>query len=367
MSTRLHHLMKRYPSITAENMLAMYNKQFQQYNQMLVTLNLAMSKSEIQRQDTIDVCATGKPTANAQDIPELNITDDMSENMSRFIQDPETGFYHILPCFSTGVFRVNQGRYIYFQVMDLNIEQKAFRVMLRDYREVKQLSNTGVQSAWEPGIYGIAKIAYKSDTDEYEILANKEDSHLFHEIYQQISPSQLEWNRMQKDAWQYLALANAKATEAKLDAMQTNNVIELARVFMRYTTLSNFILNSHKPKIAPGQEDKQARNREIAKSKSNKSNSNPPSDNKNPEIPEKLVRNVGLIKITSTRTPRTPSSKSIKNYKIPSWTSRGHTRTYKSGKTVYVRPSVHHRKALKNPENKIPQSVINVIDNTDKK
>ena len=123
-----------------------------------------------------------------------------------------------------------------------------------------------------------------------------------------------------------------------------------------------------RPKIAPGQKDKLEHNKSISNKSKAGHKKNPDGQEKqnpNPEdIPEKIIRNVGLIRMTSARPPKVFSSKSIRNYKIPSWTARGHTRHYKSGKTVYIRPTVRHRKALKNPDGKIPQSVINIVNNT---
>lgn len=35
----------------------------------------------------------------------------------------------------------------------------------------------------------------------------------------------------------------------------------------------------------------------------------------------------------------------MRNFHVDAWKTRGHMRTYKSGKTVYIKETTHHRKA----------------------
>lgn len=62
---------------------------------------------------------------------------------------------------------------------------------------------------------------------------------------------------------------------------------------------------------------------------------------------ERKIRTIGTISITSKSVPHAPTQKSAAKYVIASWQTRGHIRHYKSGKTVYIKPSIHHRHALK--------------------
>lgn len=361
-SKNINRVLSRFPNLSQDELTKIYSKQFQEYNQELVNRNLAMSEEAIKKQDTIDLRSLGARTKVAHDMPEINISSDMAQTLMPYIKDKSTGFYRTIPCFSKGVIRTNTSRYIYFEVINLDMEKKRYSVMLRDYALLEMSDGSTI---WQPGIYGTAEILSNDADEEYEIRAAEEDCVLFYEIYQQISTKSLGWNRIQRTAWKEIAIANAKTMADRLKSQETNNVVQLARLFLRYVSLSNFILESNKPKIAPGQKEKLERNKSLSnKLKSAKQADQSSESGQTPnEIPEKLIRNVGLIKIVSEKTPRVFSSKSIKNYKVPSWTSRGHTRRYKSGKVVYVKPSVHHRKALKNPDGKIPQSVINIVDN----
>ena len=38
----------------------------------------------------------------------------------------------------------------------------------------------------------------------------------------------------------------------------------------------------------------------------------------------------------------------VRNFHVDAWKTRGHMRTYKSGKTVYIKETTHHRKAHNN-------------------
>lgn len=362
------HVLAKFPNLKMTELVKIYANQFRQYNQELVLRKLALSQDELQALDCIDMRAIGAKSADKHTVPELNLPDELSKGLTDYINDTDMGFYRTLPCFSEGALRLNTDRYIYFKVLHIDLENRKYKVLLRDYANA--VSNG--EKLWQPGVYGITTVMNEPDSDSYEIKAEEPDCTLFYDIYRQISPKELGWNRIQKTAWTEIALANAKSASDKMKQAGTNNVIQLACLFLRYITIANFILENNKPKIAPGQKEKQEHNKRISK----KSKSMPKESSQAQEqpdnavldaIPEKLIRNIGLIKIVSTRTPKVFSSKSIRNYKIPSWTSRGHTRKYKSGKIVYVRPAVHHRKALKNQNGKIPQSVINLVNNNAEK
>ena len=76
---------------------------------------------------------------------------------------------------------------------------------------------------------------------------------------------------------------------------------------------------------------------------------------------KQIVRAVGPnIVIRSVKMPKLADETLIRHYHVAAWNARGHVRTYKSGKQVYVRPSVHHRKCMVNQPQLIPQTIIKV-------
>ena len=71
----------------------------------------------------------------------------------------------------------------------------------------------------------------------------------------------------------------------------------------------------------------------------------PPADTaKTP--PERIARRVGALRIVSVGPPMPPDRKTVRNYVTASWSVRGFTRKCKSGKTVYVKPSIRRRRSL---------------------
>ena len=362
-SDNVSEILYQYSPMTQAELSQIYTGMFEQYNNELQKRGLVLTEKQVKALDTIDMRGLAGQTKSPNQVPEVNLPSGMAQQVQDFVADENLSFYRMLPCFSKGAFRINTDRYIYFEVQKLDLEHKTYDVLVRDYALIPKTG--GYQEpVWQGGIYGLVTIVYENTKDNYEVRAPEDSCILFSKIYQQISPKELGWDKMRKDIWRKIALSNAWSAEKLLKKSNTNNIIQLARLFMYYVMLSNFILDSNKPKIAPGQRAKQEHNKSI--SNKSKSRQNKTSEaNTQLEIPEKLVRNVGMIRIISTRTPRTFSSKSIRNYRVPTWTARGHTRTYKSGKTVYIKPATCHRKALKDVDGKIPQSIINIVNNTE--
>ena len=75
-----------------------------------------------------------------------------------------------------------------------------------------------------------------------------------------------------------------------------------------------------------------------------------------------IIRNMSSgIVIKSRAVPKAPTEESVRRYKLAAWNTRGHVRHYKTGKTVYIKPSVHHRKCLKDKGiEAVPQTIIEI-------
>ncbi|SDW49173.1 hypothetical protein SAMN05216391_10932 [Lachnospiraceae bacterium KHCPX20] len=73
---------------------------------------------------------------------------------------------------------------------------------------------------------------------------------------------------------------------------------------------------------------------------------------------KRITRIVNGITFLSKIKPKHPTYKGLRHFTCASWSVRGHVRTYKSGKTVYVRPHEKHRKSLTEQETKKARLVI---------
>lgn len=69
------------------------------------------------------------------------------------------------------------------------------------------------------------------------------------------------------------------------------------------------------------------------------------SENKQ-DVTKHKTRHLGRIKITSEKKPSAPSMKKIIRYSTAEWSRRGFVRHYKSGKTVFVKPTTVKRKCI---------------------
>ncbi len=345
----LRQFAARYANVGPEAVMAAYRKIYSQYNHALVNRGLAMSEEEIKSKDMIDMTALHSRPVNAWDAPGLDFDQEMARDYNTFMNDPQAGFYRALPCFDEAVLKLNTGRFVYFKVESVDFESESYRIYLRDYILREAL--------WQPGTCGEATIAREPNKTQFTLQSGTDDALLFDQIYRQIPLNQFDWTRMERSLWRDVIIKNAEAVRDMLAGKQTNNLVELGRLFMRYITVMNFFMERYRPKLAPGQKRKPPAP-DMKSNRSNKSNHEPNKNDTGTDAPERLVRTIGMIRVISASAPRRTTSKSFRYYRVESWTARGHVRKYKSGKTVYIRPTVHHRKALAGNKSGPPQSVV---------
>ena len=118
--------------------------------------------------------------------------------------------------------------------------------------------------------------------------------------------------------------------------------MELCKIFLHCTNVLNFFLANEKPKT------QRKKNTKLISHEIN---------TECVDIPRKLVRTIGKITVKSEKIPKQSTERTVIKYKVASWKRRGFIRHYKSGKTVYIKETTHHRHCL-NDETQTPQSVI---------
>ena len=64
-------------------------------------------------------------------------------------------------------------------------------------------------------------------------------------------------------------------------------------------------------------------------------------------MPKRIIRNVGSMRISSEKIPKVPSPETVTHYKVAVWKARGGIRRYKNGKVTTFAPCVKHRQCLK--------------------
>lgn len=74
----------------------------------------------------------------------------------------------------------------------------------------------------------------------------------------------------------------------------------------------------------------------------------------------KRIREIHGIRILSEKSPKLSTEEILRHYHLENWNVRGHIRHYKNGKTVYIKPTVHHRKALKGTQTPPVQTILHI-------
>lgn len=148
-----------------------------------------------------------------------------------------------------------------------------------------------------------------------------------------IPPTELPWSSVEKELWEEIILQNAVDQEARWKNHGFHDVFAATSEFTRLISITNFLLSNHRPVLIKEPSDKPAAKRQATTK---------------PKTAEKTrsVRTVGPIRVISVRPPKAPNEKTIRNYVTAAWTVRGHTRTYKSGKTVYIKPGTRRRRSM---------------------
>lgn len=320
------------------------------YHEALIENGYGISKEELKSKDLIDMRAV-KKAGSPSDFPELPLNN--SPEYLDYVQT-ENMFYRAIPCFREGAVRANNARYIHFQVERLEMDSLTIVLFLQDY-----MMALGV---WTPGVSGRVTLRFTPDTREVTLTTDPESKFLYSRIYRMLDYKAMFKNRGDIEIWEKIVQSYADRTEQAMGQRDTDNLIELAKIFCQYVSLMNFYLLRNRPKIVPGQKKKP-----VAKPKTPDTPESEPSTNMTvPEPPKRLVRTIGMISVQSEKAPRAVTERNPPAYKIASWKTRGFQRKLKSGKVVWVTESVHHRKALKQ-DGTVPQSVIQVKNNGAKK
>lgn len=301
-----------------------YTSIYQQYLNRLQALPEYKSREDLMALDRIDlsgVIDAGKSREN----------DRLGDDLSAWLEKIDHVFYACIPCFETGVLLHSRNRITYFEIRNLDLDAERITLFLRDYMA------SGTTEHMEPGISftvtmdahlenGMLSTGFAIDENAVENFTN---------LYSRISAFELRWGPYETAMWEQVILQNAADQLARFQALNTSPAAQLSQKFCHSIIMSNFCLSNHRPKLEkpePGD-----RSPERASSAGTAT----PHD---PNAPR--VRTVGTVKFVSTRAPKCPTAKTVRQYTVASWPTRGHMRTYKSGKTVWVKPTVHYRKAL---------------------
>lgn len=318
------------------------NDIIRQYNQKLIEIGYGLSRKELKKKDFIDLRPIFRKSDTTIEIPRVD-KDYIKDYNDWCDLTMHHSFYNSIPCFQEGVYQINRDRYIYWNIKDLNIEKQEMTVFIMDYM--------ACPTFWEPGVSGTVQMKMEENADSGTFSIDEENMCLFSKIYQMIPYTELHWNKSEIQVWESIIVKFAIKAEKKLNKAETNNVAELYKLFVTYTNLFNYFLAKNKPKAI--------RTKQKHKTPEIQTATTAPQ-------PKKLTRTIGIISVKSEKPPKLPTEKTLVKYKVASWKTRGFIRHLKSGKTIYIKESIHHRKCLNETESNPPQTVIKIKSHNNK-
>ena len=296
-----------------------HRRMFQQYETELAALPEYTPLSKLWTMDRIDITALDNTSLDKETT---------TQGLLDYLHATRPYVYTCIPCFEQGCLFLTQGRRIEFQIDRVDVDNNTLWVRLRDH--VKVGDN------WSLGIGCLAGITMDLKDDQIitKYTIDSEGSESFAEMYTKLSPARLHWNQSQVRMWEQIMLQNAVDQNARFAAHNASPMQSLAQMFHHAILYSNYFLSKFKPVI---EREPKARASQHTPGKSAPKQANPVR-----------TRTVGTIRFVSAAPPKQTRAKTIRTYTVSSWLTRGHTRHYKSGKTAYIKPSTHHRRALQN-------------------
>ena len=312
----------------------------QDYNRRLISDLGMMTRRDIKKKDIVDL----RPLFDLKQIPEWQAPNPNLDFEDRLYVTQDY-YYCYIPCFEEGVYHVNAGRYIYWKLKRLDLANHRMTLFLQDFIYYAE------SSGWQPGIYG--DITWQFEDPEHALenaLASKTPMPCdfkpapdavvnYVQMYKLINIRKLNWNANDRKNWKNIVMKNAQnGCDVMLQKTGSDNLNSLAAMFTSYTLKTNRILSEHKAAgrsqpVSDQEHHEYTEQKKAAVQISEK----PPK--------ERRIRTIGPIQIVSRDQPK-PGRRAMANYTKASWETRAHFRTLKSGKKIYVRKSIHKRKAL---------------------
>ena len=290
-------------------------------------------RASVRKKDTIDVSGWARETLGNDytSMPPMSL----KENELIALHD---NWCLGIPPFLEGVLLLNKDRYLVFEVTDIDMENKSYKVTLIDYA-----SDHGI---WILNVVVVATITVDMSTQfNYDEVTNYDyikgmfvDHVLQPKIYLDNKLYDNVVNRLLPFLKECIEDDNKENTPMARSALN-HFYTSIVKVNME-------LMNGPKPKAIKAK---------GTKSKVKTVTDKVPEKNPKPQIVRTLSSGVT---IKSARVPKAPTVDIVRHYKVASWNVRGHMRHYKTGKVVYIPPRVAKRKEFENTDAAKRQTII---------
>ena len=332
-----------------------------EYNQKLIDIGYGMKRSTLKQKNLID---TRSLCSDLDTVPSHNVPPSMmgtDGNIRTIVESidfrnyftKDAQFFAYIPCFEEGVIQANKDRYIYFKIKELDATspKKSMVIYLQDF--FMQGDDINI---WQAGISGDLCIEESGDGNINDIFLTEKDRSgkkipiktntknvmLFPDIYHLIHQKTLGWSDMDMALWENVMIPASKRKLHKIIYTAKSDSFEhLCMIFMYNIPVINYELYCYKPKAIRSKSTGHTKGIAVPDAK-----------------PKRITRMIGPISMKSPKPPKLATEESIRRYKVASWHCRGGMRKLKSGKVVPFKPSIHHRKCLKdNPSDPMTQKL----------
>lgn len=244
------------------------------YNFKMIDKGLSVKRSQLRKNNTIDV----------QNICEYNDDNDwilpriplIEYEMDSIIYDMPNKWHYLIPCFKTGIIQLNKARYIYFNVIDTNTENKSVTIEINDYIRDESIWQRGVCETityclkdFDANKFNkdmsieCTKILINAKNDEdanrtnimikihltvlgnfIHKVATGENQMTYADIYQLLSQDDLHWSDNKYDLWKNIILDYSKKY---LDLTEKEHSFDSLRIwFTSFIIISNLIIDREK-------------------------------------------------------------------------------------------------------------------------
>ncbi len=204
------------------------------YNFKLIDKGLAVKRSQLRKNDTIDIQDVCEYTNNDEwSLPKIPFD---KFDIEQTIYNMPDLWHYLIPCFKTGILQLNTARYIYFDVIDTNTENKSITVELIDYLRDDSIWQRGIseivtfnlkdfnQAAFQKkmNIYSTQLLMkQKGDLSRDEIFTKirlavlgnfihdvitEHNQMTYADIYQLLSIDDLHWTKYQYELWKQIII-----------------------------------------------------------------------------------------------------------------------------------------------------------------
>lgn len=251
----------------------------------------------------------------------------------------------MVPCFSEGIYRIADTKYIRWSLDHMDIERNLIQVKIDSFSidpDSKPLLQHHVESS----------IIFGPDIDDITILTNRKKNTALGEMMQLLNPYAVkQWNDADVSQWKFMeknvlnACALAKAQGNSIT--DTENYYKVTENLLVYTSITNAAM---------------ANTRYAAKETSTSSLNEDTAISTRPDKykPTMKTFEIGHIIIKSYTDSPEPIEWTNVEYRTPSWMVRGHIRRLKSGKTCFVQSHENHRHNIPVDNCPIPAASPNI-------